>query len=75
MVAAVFRILAVKLIVDGDKANPMEGKILLNVVAGVDGVPPQAGEVSLCCQRTKFFTDARGGQKVFSRPPLASALS
>ena len=45
MVAAVFRILTVKLIVDGDKAHPMERKILLNVVAGVDGVPAQAGEV------------------------------
>jgi hypothetical protein len=45
MVAAVFRILAVKLVVDGDKPHPMEGKILLNIVSGVDGIPAQPGEV------------------------------
>ena len=45
MIAAVFRILAVKLVVDGDKAHSMEREILLNVVAGVNGVPPQPGKV------------------------------
>ena len=45
MIAASFGILTVKLVVDGDKPHPMEGKILLNIVPGVDGVPAKAGEV------------------------------
>ena len=45
MVAAVFRVLAVVLVVDGDETDVMKWKILLDVVAAVDSVAAQAGKV------------------------------
>ena len=32
-------------LIDGDKANFPDAEILLNIIAGVDGVPAEAGEV------------------------------
>ena len=41
----VLRVGGVEVFVDRNKADATDAEILLDVIAGVDGVPPQAGEV------------------------------
>ncbi len=53
----------------GHKATPQGGEHSVHVPPDLNIVPAQPGEVSLCQLNTKFFTDARGGQQVFPRPP------
>ena len=65
----------VNAIVQGNVAYMALREINLGVLPAHDVVTSKAGEVSLCQLNTKFFTDARGGQQVFPRPPPASALS
>lgn len=60
-----FRFRGIVLLIDRNKPNISAAEIVLNVVSGVDGIPTQTGQVSLCQPNTKFFTDARGGQQVF----------
>ena len=68
-------VLRVEVVRNGDILDAVLGEKLLGVVAGLPHVAAQPAEVSLCQLNTKFFTDARGGQQVFPRPPPASALS
>ena len=66
--------LAVQAVQHGDEAASQAGKNDVRIPPHLHIVPAQAGEVSLCQLNTKIFTNARGGQQVFSRPPPASAL-
>ena len=43
----------VEVFIDRNKADITDAEILFDVVAGVDGVPPQTGEVFLCQVGTK----------------------
>ena len=68
-------IFAVHAIIDGNEADAHLGKADFRIKSDLQIVPAKPGHISLCQLNTKFFTDARGGQQVFPRPPPASALS
>ena len=69
----IFRGGGVEVFIDRNEADTTDAEILLDVIAGVNGVSPQTGEVFLCQVGTKkilrFYKPFIGGQ-----PPVNGLL-